>query len=412
MRIGRFLDVFPVALFVAIAVNGLVAPVGSPELTANLFAGAGRGDRRRFVPAFGVGSFRHGRRLLLCRPRCDRVNSVPEMSLLEKDLNAFAVDNSFSGVVRVDRPGEEPLTRAFGLAHRGWEIPNQVDTRFALASGSKAMTALAVVSLIVEGQLELSTTARSVLGTDLPLIADDVTIEHLLAHRSGIGDYLDESTYELSDYVMSVPVQNLVTTEDFVPILDGFPQKFAPGTGFEYNNGGFVVLALIAERVSGVPYHDLVRSRVTEPAGMSDSEFLRSDELPGGVALGYLEVDSVWRSNVFHLPVRGTGDGGIYSTAADISLFWDAFLGGRIVPPEWVNEMVTPRSESTDDERRYGLGFWLHGTSDAVILVGSDTGVAFWSMRDPISGVGHTTISNQTSGAWAVSRFLDEQLGS
>ena len=141
-----------------------------------------------------------------------------------------------------------------------YRIPNTVDTRFAIASGSKGLTALAVASLFEEGLLHLSTTARSVLGADLPLIGDDVTVEHLLAHRSGIGDYLDEDAdHEITDYVLAVPVHELVTTEGFLAVLDGYPPKFAPGERFSYCNGGYVVLALIAERVAGMPFHELVR---------------------------------------------------------------------------------------------------------------------------------------------------------
>ena len=165
------------------------------------------------------------------------------------------------------------------------------------------------------------------LGGDLPLIGDDVTIEHLLSHRSGIGDYLDEDAEpEITDYVMPVPVHELATTEQYLAVLDGHPTKFAADERFAYCNSGYVVLALIAERTSGVPFHELVRQRVCEPAGMHDTEFLRSDELPGRAALGYLPIDGVSRTNVFHLPVRGSGDGGIYSTAADISSFWTRVL--------------------------------------------------------------------------------------
>ena len=92
-----------------------------------------------------------------------------------------------------------------------------------------------------------------------------------------------------------------------------------------------MVLALIAERASGVPYHDLVAERVCAPAGMVDTEFLRSDELPGRTAVGYLDVDGHWRSNVFHLPVRGNGDGGIYTTVADVQALWAALFGGAAV---------------------------------------------------------------------------------
>ena len=272
------------------------------------------------------------------------------MSELERELDSLASETAFSGVVRIDRAGQVELAKAYGLAHRGLEIPNTVDTRFAIASGTKGLTALAVVSLIEDGLLELSTTARSVLGSYLPLIDEGVTIEHLLAHRSGIGDYLDEDAgdFELSDYLMPVPVHQLATTEDYLAVLDGHPTKFAPGERFAYCNSGYVVLALIAERVSGVPFPDLVRERVCEPAGLHDTEFLRSDELPGNAALGYLEIDGVWRSNVFHLPVRGSGDGGIYTTVDDVSSFWKAFFSGGSCPQpgyeRWCRRAAWPRT--------------------------------------------------------------------
>ncbi len=334
------------------------------------------------------------------------------MSELESQLDALAAKTQFSGVVRADRGEEVVLAKAYGFAHRGYEIPNEVDTRFATASAVKGLTALAVVSLIEDGSLELSTTARSLLGADLPLIGDDVTVEHLLAHRSGIGDYLDENAeMDINAYVMPVPVHELVVTEDYLAVLDGYPTKFAPDEQFSYCNGGYVVLALLAERASGVPYHELVRQRVCEPAGLRDTEFLRSDELPGRTALGYLGLDGVSRTNVFHLPVRGVGDGGIYTTAADVRLLWTAFFAGRIVSREWVAEMVRPRSDAPENKARYGLGFWLRESTDTVMLEGCDAGVSFHSVHDPRSDLTHTVISNTADGAWPVTRLLAEQLG-
>lgn len=268
-----------------------------------------------------------------------------------------------------------------------------------------------MVSLIEEGLLDLATPARSALGPDLPLIGDDVTIEQLLAHRSGIGDYLDEDLeQDLADYLMPVPAQELATTEQYLAVLDGHPPKFAPGERFSYCNGGYVVLALIAERTSGVPFDDLVQQRVCEPAGMVDTAFLRSDDLPARTALGYLEIDGAWRSNVFHLPVRGSGDGGIYSTAADLSALWRAFFAGEIVSMDWAGAMVRPRSD-VPPSRRYGVGFWLHATGDAVFLEGCDAGVSCRSVHDPRAGVTHTVISNTSDGAWPIARFLAERLG-
>ena len=330
------------------------------------------------------------------------------LAALSDELDALASETAFSGVVRIDRGGRVELARAYGLAHRGFDIPNEPDTRFGLASGTKGFTALAVVSLIEEGVLELSTTARFVLGDDLPLVDDRVTVEHLLAHRSGIGDYFDEDAgLDVEEYVLPVPVHELATTEGYLAVLDGHAGKFAPGERFAYCNGGFVVLALIAERASGVPFYELVEQRVCRPAGLSDTEFLRSDELPGRTATGYIAVDGTWRTNVFHLPVRGSGDGGIYSTAADIASLWQALFAGRIVSGDWVAEMVRPRSDAPAHSKRYGLGFWLHASSDAVILEGSDAGVSFRSQHDPRTQLTHTVISNTSRGAWPVARFLE-----
>jgi CubicO group peptidase (beta-lactamase class C family) len=330
---------------------------------------------------------------------------------LEAAVDSIAEAESFSGVVRVDRGDDIELAKAYGLAHRGYEVPITVDMQFGIASGTKGLTALAVVNLIEEGSLALSTTARSVLGGDLPLIGDDVTIEHLLSHRSGIGDYLDEEVdHDFTDYLMPVPVHELATTEQYLAVLDGHRTRFAPDERFAYCNSGYVVLALIAERASAVPFHDLVRDRVCEPAGMRDTEFLRSDELPGRAAVGYLTTDGPSRTNVLHLPVRGSGDGGIYSTVADISSLWSAFFAGRIVSPEWVAQMVRPRSDVPQQSLRYGLGFWLHESSDAVILEGCDAGVSFRSVHDPGLRMTHTVISNTTTGAWPIARFFRDSL--
>jgi CubicO group peptidase (beta-lactamase class C family) len=329
---------------------------------------------------------------------------VPE---LETDLDSIAAATEFSGVVRVDRGGQVEAAKAYGLAHRAYEIPNTVETQFAIASGTKALTALVIVSMIEDGLLELSAPARTVLGRDLPLIADEVTIEHLLAHRSGIGDYLDEEAgLEPSDYLLPVPVQDLATTERYLAVLDGWPTKFSAGERFAYCNSGYVVLALIAERVAGQSFYDLVDQRVCRPAGMSSTAFLRADELPGSAAVGYVAIDDRWRTNVFHLPVRGSGDGGAYSTAADIAAFWGALFAGEIVSERWVAELLRPRSDVPSNSMRYGLGFWLHASKDTVVLEGCDAGVSFRTERDPAADVTWTVISNTSDGAWPIARHL------
>ena len=325
-------------------------------------------------------------------------------------VDGIAADVGLSGLIRVDLDGSLAVQRAYGLAHRGLGVPTTIDTQFAIASGSKGLTALAVMSLVERGELGLDTRARSVLGTDLPLIDDRVTVEQLLAHRSGIGDYLDEDEEaDSNDYVLTVPVHELATTEQFLAVLDGHPMKYEPGERFNYCNGGYMVLALLAERASGVPFHDLVDQRVCRPAGMIDTSFLRSDELPGRAAVGYLDDEGL-RTNVLHLPVRGNGDGGIYTTAADVHALWDALFAGRIVSPDTVAEMVRSRSEVPEMSMGYGLGFWLDDSTGTVSLHGGDAGVGFVSTHHRGHRFTSTVLCNQTRGAWPVSQRLNQLL--
>ena len=311
------------------------------------------------------------------------------------------VTAGFSGVVRVDDDAV-----AYGMANRAAGVANTFATRFAIASGTKPLTALTVVSLIEDGVLELTTPARSLLGPDLPLVDDGVTVEHLLAHRSGIGDYIDESgDGDVDDHVLAVPVHTLVTTEDYLAVLDGHPAKGRPDAEFAYCNSGYVILALLAERSTGRPFAELVRERVCEPAGLERTAFLRSDELPGDAAVGYLDEVSD-RTNVFHLPVLGSGDGGLSSTVGDVHRLWRALDAGRIVPPDWVGRLISPRGDVRDGAERYGLGFWLPPAGrPGVILEGYDAGVSFRSVH-VAGGLTWTVASNMTDGAWPVARRL------
>jgi CubicO group peptidase (beta-lactamase class C family) len=320
-----------------------------------------------------------------------------------------AARTGFSGVVRVDRDGETVLDAAYGLADRRHGIAMTTTTRLGMASGSKTFTAVVMLKLVEDGRLSLASTAREVLGSDLPLIADDVTVEHLLCHRSGIGDYLDEDVLDSEDYPMPVSVHRLATTDDFLPILDGYPTKFRAGERFSYCNGAFVVLAVIAERVSGRTYHDLVREVVCEPAGMTATGFPRSDALPADCALGYVEVDGEWRTNVFHLPVVATGDGGAYTTTADLARFWDALMGGALLGSDALASMLRPRNPADEDGDCYALGLWARADSPAVTMSGGDAGVSLWSCHDPRTPTTSTVIANTMDGAGPIAEVVAAQ---
>jgi CubicO group peptidase (beta-lactamase class C family) len=306
---------------------------------------------------------------------------------------------AFSGVISVSTDAAVENERAFGLADRPHRVAMSVDTQLATASGTKAFTAAAVLALVAASRLSLHTRAREVLGADLPLIADDVTVDHLLTHRSGIGDYVDEDADV--ETALKVPVQQLQSTPDYLPALDGFAAKFAPGSRFSYCNSGYVVLALIAERVTGRPFADLLATHVWQPAGMSDTGFLRSDRLPGRAAIGYLDDG---RSNVFALPVLGSGDGGAYTTVADLRRFWSALIGQRLLPAPLTTLMTQPSTTDTGHEFGYSRGLWLDARTGELVIEGCDHGASLRSVHDPGTGRTITVISNTSNGAFPIAR--------
>jgi hypothetical protein len=93
---------------------------------------------------------------------------------------------------------------------------------------------------------------------------------------------------------------------------------------------------------------------------------------------------------------------------ADLSTLWDSLFAGRVVPLERLAEMLRPHSDWPQEDRRYGLGFHLHATTDTAWLEGYDAGVSFASVRRPTSAVTYTVISNWSDGAWPVVRAISD----
>ncbi len=314
-------------------------------------------------------------------------------------LTRVAEENAFTGTIRVDA-GAVLFEAAFGLADRAHDVPNTVGTRFGTASASKAFTALAVLSLVSDGVLDLDETVRGRLP-DLPQVDPGVTLRQLLSHTSGVGEYLDDDA-EPDTYLLPGSMHGYLSPEDFVPLLD-VPMRARPGSRFEYSNAGFVLLGLLAQRAAGVRYQDLVRERVLRPADLQHTDFLRTDELPGSAALGYLYRGGL-RTNVFHLPIEGSADGGVYTTVGDLRSFWLALESAAIVPADLV-ELMTGPAPGHDPEDPYGLGIWLPAPG-VWEVEGADAGVSMMSEHVPASDVTWSVLSNESDNAWPVTRFL------
>lgn len=323
-----------------------------------------------------------------------------EEAMRYEALEQAAEKSDLSGIVTIDIADRRAYELARGYAHRSSRTPSTIGTRFGIASGSKGFTALAVMKLAEDGHLDLDAPIRPILGEDIPGIDSTITPSHLLTHCSGIEDYLDDDG-QITDYVMTVPVHTLTTAEAFLPMLNKLDQEAAPGTAFTYSNAGYIILAIILERITGETFHDVIDRLVLDPAGMTKTSHLRLDDLPEGAATGYLEDEGDW-TNTLHLPVKGNGDGGAFSTVADLHIFWRAFLSGKIVMQNTARQMVRPVWNVPEEGMRYGMGFWLEEDGPRIILEGYDAGVSFRSTHNPDTDSTMTIISNTPEGAWPV----------
>ncbi len=196
---------------------------------------------------------------------------------LEADLQAavdaaLVEDPPFSGVVLIRRGGETILERTLGFAQHAEQIPNRVDTRFGTASGCKIFTAIAVQQLIEQGRFALATPLCELLH--IPYALDPaITVRHLLTHSSGLPDYYDEevmSDQDCLDLMAEQAVYTLVSPQDYLPLFLDRPAKFAVGERFHYNNGAFVLLALLVEQQSGRSFPDYI----SEPRSSSVREWV------------------------------------------------------------------------------------------------------------------------------------------
>lgn len=335
---------------------------------------------------------------------------------LTKLMDAVIDEHAFSGVIDIRHQDTVLYARAAGYADRSNKIPNTLDTRFGTASGTKFFTALAIGKLVEAQKLSFSTKLNECVSLDLPHYSPEITIRHLLTHTSGIPDYLDEEKITDFDNVrFPVPFYELRGPKDYLAVFPDENMKFPPGERFSYCNGGYILLGVVIEALTGMRYQDFVEQTIFQPIGMNRSGYFAMNQLPEQTALGYIEDDGGWRTNIFNLPIVGASDGGAFTTVVDLATLWTAFWQGKIVSQELVEIYAAPyvHAETEGEHIYYGHGLWIredaHRSRDVYIL-GGDAGVSFKSRVNRGSDLLITVISNTTAGAWPVLRRVDTAL--
>lgn len=316
----------------------------------------------------------------------------------------------FSGAVFV-RTGSESFEQGYGYANRSERIENTPNTRFGIASGCKIFTSVAIGQLVQNGLLSFDAYLKDCLDISFPHFDPGVTIHHLLTHTSGIPDYFDEEImHDFEELWKALPTYSLQTPEDFLPLFQNGKMKFSAGERFSYNNAGFIVLGLIIERVAGMGFADYVEKHIFGRSGMADSGYFRMDQLPERTALGYIDGEQNWRSNIFSVPVKGGPDGGAFTTVHDLARFWDALLHHELLSEAYTKLMLTPHAK-VNENTQYGYGVWIRMVDNGIFkyfVMGSDPGVTMQSSVYAVGDVQAHIIGNINRGAGMIASQIDD----
>lgn len=305
-------------------------------------------------------------------------------------LDGLAEARQFRGVVEVRRGEDVLLRKGFGQADVARDVPNGPDTRFRIASVTKQFTALATLILQEQGKLRVADLVCAHLP-DCPPTWRTITIEHLLTHTSGLFDDNDLTDAEVTAFFAEYG--DRPTPQQLVGIVAGRPLEFAPGSRWKYSNGGYHVLGLLIERVSGRTYGEFLRTEILDPLGMADTAY-RPGDRSGTDAIGYRD----WTTPGDPLPdAVAFASGGMYSTLTDLSR-WNRFLltgDPDVVERATLAELLAPRVDSAPGER-YGYGIETRGTGDTVTHGHGGTLIGFRSYQlvEPATGLSVVLLSN------------------
>lgn len=309
----------------------------------------------------------------------DAAEPVPEAlaDRIQAHLAAYHALDQFNGTALVADDGEVIYQGAMGLANADWQIANDLDTKFRLASVTKQFTAMLVLLLVKDGKLELNAPMTRYLPDYPAASGDQVTIHHLLNHTSGIPSYTDRPGFMSRDAKQALPVG------EFIAKYCSDPLDFEPGTEFRYNNSAYFLLGAIIEAVTGQSYKEALRERIFDPLEMDDTGHDDAYAVLSKRATGY--TDTLGRRRVATWMDMSTpySAGALYSTTGDMWK-WDRALRAKtLLDGELEARMFTPGAE------HYGYGWFIEPNEADEPLIyhtGGLPGVSTVILRVPSRG--------------------------
>lgn len=274
-----------------------------------------------------------------------------------KYVDSLAKAKNLSGTVVIERGGKVAYAKSFGLANRQFKTPNTVETRYKVASITKAFTSVLVLRLYERGKIDLNKPIRTYLPTYTGDAGDKVTVHQLLNHTSGIAN-IDRELASVEAVIKNgMPqYQTPMTSDQLLSRCASEKPVAEPGKQFDYNNADYIILGKIVEKLTGKPFERVLKDEILDPLRMQDSGMLYQYAIVDRLADTYFYREDV-KSLTNDLPVyieNWYAAGAMYSTAGDILKFSDALFGGRLLKSETLDLMIKP---GLDD---YGYGVWSY----------------------------------------------------
>ena len=230
----------------------------------------------------------------------------------------------FNGAVLVAENGEVIYEEGAGEANMSFGVPNTVDTRFLIGSVTKNFTAALILQLMEEGKVDLQAPISTYLPDYPAEVGDRVTVHHLLTHSSGIPSYTGLAEFRTT--IMANPQ----TPQSLIDYVKGRALEFEPGAEFRYNNSGYVLLGMIVEAVTGMPWGEALRERIIEPLGMETAGVYDSREIVPDLADGYNHMPSGYVHAMPWNMTAADAAGAMYARPRDLWV-WDRALRDRRV---------------------------------------------------------------------------------
>ena len=259
-------------------------------------------------------------------------------------MQAWTGEDLFSGAVLVAKDGEIILQKAYGKADYSKDIVNTSDTRFRIASLTKAFTAMAVLQLEQKGLLGVNESLKKYIP-DYPR-GNEITLEMLLNSRSGIVDHTTLPDFNTRRRTELCPLEETIGT------FKDLPLEFPPGTKFEYSNSNYILLGFIIEKVTQRPFAEIIKKQILDPLGMERSGFEYYQHQIGDMAIGHKLQGNHIVPAENRIMQNAHASGGIYSTVGDLYKLDRALYTNKLINKASVNKFLM----SGPDHYSYGWG--------------------------------------------------------